>query len=186
MNEKELLGRIENLLYAAGDSVSVDDMAIYFDMPTDDLYEILSKEASRREAEECGLILKFYSGRVQLATRPEYGDMIYDLLGKKSSEELSRAMLETLSIVAYRQPVTRPEREELRGVNSSYIVGVLENKGFIAQAGRKEVIGRPMTYVTTEKFLKHFGITDITQLPTLPEETQETGAAENEEDIIQN
>ena len=170
MNEKELLGRIENLLYAAGDSVAIDDIAAYFDIPTEDMYELLKKEADRRAAEDCGLLIVFYSGRVQLATRPDYGDMIFAVLGKKSAEELSRAMLETLSIIAYRQPVTRPEIEELRGVNSSYIVGVLEAKGLIAEAGRKEVVGRPMTYVTTEGFLRHFGITDISQLPPLPDE----------------
>ena len=171
MNEKELLGKIENILYAAGDSVSVDDLAIYFDMPTDELFDILKKDAERREYEEKGLVLKFFSGRVQLATRPDYGDMIFAILGKKSAEELSKAMLEALSIVAYRQPVTRPEIEELRGVNSAYIVGALLSKGFIAEAGRREVVGRPMTYVTTEKFLRHFGITDISELPPLPEET---------------
>lgn len=170
MSDKELLGRIENLLYAAGDSVAIDDIAAYFDIVTDDLYELLKEDAERRKLEENRLLLEFYSGRVQLSTRPEYGEMIYSVLGKKSGEELSKAMLETLSIIAYRQPVTRPEIEELRGVNSSYIVGVLEAKGLVAEAGRKEVLGRPMTYVTTEKFLKHFGINDISELPPLPDE----------------
>ncbi len=182
MQNNEALGRAVNLMYAAGDSIAVDDIAAYLDIPTEDMLTLLRGEAERRENDPSALLIKFFGDRVILATRPEYGEMIYDMLGKKSAEEITHAMMETLSIVAYRQPVTRPEIEELRGVNSAYILGVLAEKGLVAEAGRKEAVGRPMLYVTTEKFLKHFGITRIEDLPPLPEFKADEAAEDAEEE----
>lgn len=169
MNERELIGRLENLLFAAGDALPIGELAACFDSSEEELRAVVEKEAKRREADGCSLLIKLFAGRVQLATRAEFADMIYDVLGKKSAEELTRAMLETLSIVAYRQPVTRAEVEELRGVNSAYMLNALSDRGFVTEAGRKEVIGRPVLYVTTEKFLQHFDMRDLSELPQLPE-----------------
>ena len=79
-------------------------------------------------------------------------------------------MLETLAIVAYKQPVTRGEIDQLRGVNSSYVLGALEEKGLVVEAGRRDVVGRPILYATDEAFLRHFGIESLDMLPPLPEE----------------
>ena len=97
--------------------------------------------------------------------------MLFSLFGESSEEELTRAMLETLSIIAYKQPVTRGEIEELRGVNTSYVLGVLLEKNLIHEAGRKEALGRPVLYATSEGFLRHFGLSSLEELPPLPQET---------------
>lgn len=173
MNREEIVGRVDNLLFAAGDALEISAIASELILDAEELEELLREEAERREQDGTSLVYRFFDDKIQLATRPEFGTMIYNVLGKKSAEELTRAMLETLSIVAYRQPVTRPEIEEIRGVNSAYIMGALLNKGLICEAGRKEVVGRPHLYCTTEKFLRHFGISDLSELPELKIE-QET------------
>ena len=165
MTREEMIGRTDNLLFAAGDALEIEAIASELIVDAELLESVLREEAARRDADGTSLVYRFFETRVQLATRPEYGNMIYNVLGRKSAEELTRAMLETLSIVAYRQPVTRPEIEEIRGVNSVYIMGALMDKGFIREAGRKEVVGRPLLYVTTDKFLRHFGMQDLSELP---------------------
>lgn len=167
MTEQEMIGRVDNLLFAAGDALEIQTIATELIVDAEELERILREEAARRDADGVSLVYRFYESRVQLATRAEFGNMIYNVLGKKSAEELTRAMLETLSIVAYRQPVTRPEIEEIRGVNSAYIVNALAEKGFIRVAGRKEVVGRPRLYVTTDQFLRQFGIEDLSELPPI-------------------
>ena len=173
MNKEEIIGRVDNLLFAAGDAVEIAAMAAELIIDPERLEEILREEAQKREADGTSLVYRFFETRVQLATRPEFGNMIYNVLGKKSAEELTKAMLETLSIVAYKQPVTRPEIEEIRGVNSAYIMGALAAKGLICESGRKEVVGRPHLYVTTDKVLRHFGISDVSELPPIEEEPAE-------------
>ena len=86
-------------------------------------------------------------------------------LGKKSDEELTRAALETLAIIAYRQPITRAAIEEIRGVGSQSMLNALESKGLICEAGRKDTLGHPILYATTEEFLRHFGISSLDELP---------------------
>ncbi|MBR4079350.1 MAG: SMC-Scp complex subunit ScpB [Christensenellaceae bacterium] len=165
MTREEMIGRTDNLLFAAGDALEIQTIATELIVDAELLENVLREEGERREADGVSLVYRFFETRVQLATRSEFGNMIYNVLGKKSAEELTRAMMETLSIVAYRQPVTRPEIEEIRGVNSAYIMGALVDKGLIREAGRKEVVGRPHLYVTTDKFLRHFGIQDLSELP---------------------
>ena len=174
MNKEEIIGRVDNLLFAAGDALEISVIASELILDAEKLEELLREEAQKREEDGTSLVYRFFESRVQLATRPEYGNMIYNVLGKKSAEELTKAMLETLSIVAYKQPVTRPEIEEIRGVNSAYIMGALVTKGLICEAGRKEVVGRPHLYVTTDKFLRHFGISDLSELPPIEQELPET------------
>lgn len=167
MNREEIIGRVDNLLFAAGDALEISAIASELILDAEKLEELLREEAQRREEDGTSLVYRFFETRIQLATRPEFGNMIYNVLGKKSAEELTKAMLETLSIVAYKQPVTRPEIEEIRGVNSAYIMGALVAKGLICEAGRKEVVGRPHLYATTDKFLRHFGISDVSELPPI-------------------
>lgn len=167
MENKELIGRIENILFAAGDAIKIAALAEYFNMDALELEKVIDEETDNRMY-EYGLIIKKIGDKVQICTRAEYGDDIYALLGKKSQEELTRAMLETLSIIAYKQPVTRQEIEEIRGVNSSYIINTLIEKEFIKEAGRKQVLGRPILYETDDGFLRHFGLSDIGELPELP------------------
>ncbi len=167
--QEQLIGKIENILFAAGDSVGISELAQVLEISEAELEEVLEQEEARRE-KGYGLVIRRLEDRVQLATRPQYAKLLLEMFGSKSGEELSRAMLETLSIIAYKQPITRGEIEELRGVNTSYILNALQEKGLITEAGRKEALGRPILYATSEEFLRHFGLSSTKDLPVLPEE----------------
>ncbi|MDH7480412.1 MAG: SMC-Scp complex subunit ScpB [Armatimonadota bacterium] len=115
-----------------------------------------------------GLQIVRIAGGYQMCTRPEYADYIAKLL-KPERVRLSRAALETVAIIAYRQPITAPEIEAIRGVNSDGVLHTLLERGLIKQVGRKETVGRPILYATTEEFLNHFGLNDLSELPELEE-----------------
>ena len=167
--QEQLIGKIENILFAAGDSVGISELAQVLEISEAELEDVLEQEEARRE-KGYGLVIRRLEDRAQLATRPQYAKLLLEMFGSKSGEELSRAMLETLSIIAYKQPITRGEIEELRGVNTSYILNALQEKGLIVEAGRKEALGRPILYATSEEFLRHFGLSSTKDLPVLPEE----------------
>ncbi|MHB0912330.1 MAG: SMC-Scp complex subunit ScpB [Armatimonadota bacterium] len=124
-----------------------------------------------------GLQISRVAGGYQMCTRPEYADYISALL-KPERSRLSRAALETIAIIAYRQPITQPEIDAIRGVNSDGVVRTLLERHLVHQVGRKETPGRPMLYATTDEFLSHFGLNEISELPELedlpvPEEKEE-------------
>ena len=149
--------------------MALSELAAILKISQEELEELLEEEERRREG-SFGLVFRRLEDRLQLATRAEYAGLLVDLFGSKSGEELTKAMLETLSIIAYKQPVTRGEIEELRGVNTSHILSALQEKGLVVEAGRKEALGRPILYATSEEFLRHFGISSTKELPALPEE----------------
>ncbi|MBQ9941696.1 MAG: SMC-Scp complex subunit ScpB [Christensenellaceae bacterium] len=169
MNKEQVMGKVENILFAAGDSMEINVLAEALGVESAQMHEWMDEEIARRQESGNGLIIRRFEDRVQLATRPEEAELLFSLFGEKGEEELTRAMMETLSIIAYRQPVTRGEIEELRGVNTSYVLSVLLDKGLVYEAGRKEAVGRPILYATSEGFLRHFGLESISQLPALPE-----------------
>jgi segregation and condensation protein B len=117
-----------------------------------------------------GLQILRIAGGYQMCTRQEYSDYVSALL-KPERSRLSRAALETLAIVAYRQPITQPEIDAIRGVNSDGVVKTLIDKNLAKQVGRRETPGRPILYGTTDEFLNHFGLNDISQLPELEDIT---------------
>ena len=147
--------------------MALSELAAILKISQEELEELLEEEERRREG-SFGLVFRRLEDRLQLATRAEYAGLLVDLFGSKSGEELTKAMLETLSIIAYKQPVTRGEIEELRGVNTSHILSALQEKGLVVEAGRKEALGRPILYATSEEFLRHFGISSTKELPILP------------------
>lgn len=169
MTHEQIIGTLENILFAAGDSMALSELAAILKISQEELEVLLEEEERRREG-SFGLVFRRLEDRLQLATRTEYAGLLVDLFGSKSGEELTKAMLETLSIIAYKQPVTRGEIEELRGVNTSHILSALQEKGLVVEAGRKEALGRPILYATSEEFLRHFGISSTKELPALPEE----------------
>ncbi len=116
-----------------------------------------------------GLQLVEVAGGWQITTRPEYNDWVRELLDPKTPTRLSIQALETLAVVAYKQPVTLPEIIELRGVKSGGVMKTLLEKRLIRIMGRKEVVGRPILYGTTKQFLLHFGLKDLTELPQIEE-----------------
>jgi len=117
-----------------------------------------------------GLRLMRHQGRIQMTTAPEAAPLIERFLGLEASSRLSRAAMETLAIIAYQQPTTRPEIDSIRGVNSDGVLKSLLSKGLIQEAGRAERPGRPILYVSTPDFLQHFGLRSLLELPVLAQE----------------
>lgn len=127
-----------------------------------------------QEFESCGRAVKIIkiAGGYLFATREEFAKYIGYLSSEKTKRRLSQAALETLAIIAYKQPITKPELESIRGVNSDYILATLLDKKLITISGRAETIGRPLLYTTTEEFLKYFGLNSLSDLPK-PREIEE-------------
>ena len=192
MSEKEevrggsLKGRIEAILFVAGEAVSLKDMAKALAVGEKELKTALEEIGSEYDYEQRGFMLKRFGDKVQLATRPLYAEDVLRLLQPVQQQSLSQAAMETLAVVAYKQPVTRAEVEQIRGVKCDYSLQSLTAKGLIAEAGRKDTIGRPILYATTDTFLSHFGLATLEDLPPLPEvETpEETGDAGEAEELI--
>lgn len=160
-----LAALLEGLLFVASEPVAPTQLATALDLTVnnvekglDELSEILSTR---------GLRLQRHAGRVQLTTAPEMADSIERFLGLDATTRLSRAALETLAIIAYQQPVTRPTVDSVRGVNSDGVMKSLLSKGLLQEVGRSEGPGRPILFGTTPEFLQHFGLNSLTELPPL-------------------
>ena len=169
MENRNLPGIVEALLFVSGEPVAVSDLAHALDLTAGEMEKVLDDLALQYDAEMRGLRLNRYGGQVQLSTRPEYAQYIENLLQPVQKQALSQAVMETLSIIAYRQPVTKGEIEAIRGVKCDYSVQMLTNRGLIQEAGRREGLGRPILYATTDAFLRHFDIESLEQLPGVPE-----------------
>ena len=164
----------EAVLAVAGDPVTVDTLVAVAGegVERNQVEEALELVRLRHEAEASGLRLENVAGGWRLATRPEHEGALREYLGYRSRARLSQAALETLAVIAYRQPITMPEISFLRGVNSTAVVRTLVERGLVAVAGRKQVVGTPLLYRTTKEFLVHFGLPDLSALPT-PEEVEQ-------------
>ncbi len=170
-----LKAALEALLFIAPGPVTPAQLADVTNVSVEQVDAELASMAEAYQVER-GLRLQFHGGRVQLTTPPEMAPMAEKFLGLDVTARLSRAALEALSIISYRQPVTRPEIDSVRGVNSDGVLKSLLNKGLVQEVGRAEAPGRPILYGTTTEFLQHFGLNSLKELPTLePAETAETG-----------
>jgi segregation and condensation protein B len=167
----EALSLVEALLFAASKPVALDELAEAAELPESVVAEAVSALEAACAAPGRGVRLDRAAGGVRLVTRPEFDYPVRRLLGLDGKTKLSMAALETLAIVAYRQPVTGPEIAELRSVNSSSSIRTLLDRKLITTAGRKEVVGTPFLYKTTKEFLVHFGLTGLGDLPK-PEELE--------------
>ncbi|MGI6151981.1 MAG: SMC-Scp complex subunit ScpB [Christensenellales bacterium] len=156
---------VEAMLFVAGDPVAVGDLADVLEVDRSAVLaavEALSKKYSEGDS---GLLIRFVDDKVQLCTNPEWSEHVERLLQPVRSKNLSQAMLETLSIIAYKQPITRAEIEAIRGVRCEYAINQLLQAGLIDITGRKNTVGRPSLFGTTEKFLIHFGLSSLSELP---------------------
>lgn len=165
---KELEARLEAVLFASGDAVSVPRLAAALGVTTELIYETAASLASQYDFDRRGLLLVRMEDRLQLASRPDYAEDIRRVTESRRPPSLGPAALEVLTIIAYRQPVTRAFIEQLRGVDSGATVSSLAEKGLIEEAGRLDVPGRPILYRTTDAFLRVFSISSIDELPALP------------------
>jgi len=161
-------GILEALLFAAETPLSAATLAEIVELTPAATRDLLEDLRLRYEQDEGALQLVELANGYRLVTKPQYAPYIR-ALRKPRTQRLSRAGLESLAIIAYRQPVTAPEFERLRGVDSSGVLQTLLEHGLIEVAGRKEGLGRPRLYRTTQKFLDQFGLANLGELPELPE-----------------
>lgn len=165
-----LEGRVEAILFVAGEPVRVEELARALDVPPRDVEAALERLRDDYDFNQRGFMLRRFGHQVQLATRALYAEDVVRMLQPVQKQSLSQAAMETLAVVAYRQPVTKAEIEQIRGVKCDYSVQSLVNKQLIAEVGRKDALGRPILYGTTEEFLSHFGISSLAELPPMPEQ----------------
>ncbi len=176
--ELSLSARLEGLLFVASEPISVTHLGTALEMTTAKIERGL-KELDESLASR-GLRLQRHRGRVQLTTAPNLSALIERFLGLDATTRLSRAALEALSIIAYQQPVTRPQVDAVRGVNSDGVMRSLLSKGLIQEGGRAEGPGRPILYGTTPEFLQYFGLDSLSALPTLDLSDVVVGDVDNE------
>lgn len=163
--EIELLDNIlEGLLLVSGNALNIAEVTEQLELQKSEMNGAI-KRLKEKYGGQCGIHLLTYNGKMQLGSNPAYGDVISSVLNPIREKELSNAALETVAIIAYRQPVTRLEIEQIRGVNCDYAVQVLLKNNLIEVVGRKDSVGKPLLFGTTDNFLKRFRIEDISQLP---------------------
>lgn len=155
---------LEALLFVSAGPVAPGQLAEALDRKTEEINECLQRMEQQYRRDR-GLSLQWHAGKVQLTTAPEFSGLVERFLGLEATARLSRAALETLAIIAYRQPITRPGVDSIRGVNSDGVMKSLLNKGLVQETGRSEGPGRPILYGTTSEFLQHFGLTSLSALP---------------------
>ena len=163
--ELSLEAQVEALLFVAPGSVTLKQLAESLEI-TPRRVEIILQKLEESYAQR-GIRLQHHRGQVKLTTAPETASQVERFLRLEATSRLSRAALETLAMIAYQQPVTRPQIDDVRGVNSDGVIRTLLSKGLIDEAGRAEGPGRPVLYTTTSDFLQHFGLTSLNDLPPL-------------------
>ena len=165
MNER--VGIVEAILFVTGNAVEKKEICRAMELTEGELEETLDALESGYDFDRRGLRLLRFGAHVQLATRPDYAPYVEKLLQPVQKQSLSQAVMETLAVIAYRQPVTKAEIEQVRGVKCDYSVQSLLTKGLIEEVGRKEALGRPILYGTTDDFLRHFCISSLSELPEI-------------------
>lgn len=166
-----LQNHIEALIFCSPNPIKVTDIKACLsemfnaDVPEEDIVGALQRIDEKFQAEEFSFQLFKASGGYQFLTKPAYQASIGIMLKQQSKKRLSTSAMETLSIIAYKQPISKTDIENIRGVNCDYAVQKLLDKGLIEITGKAESIGRPMLYGTTQKFMEYFGINDLIELP---------------------
>jgi len=167
MEKKELIGAIEAILFVAGEPVEEEAIRMALETTPELLEEALAGLAGQYEYERRGIRLLRFGRSVQLSTRPEYAPIVEKMLQPVQRQNLSQAAMETLAVIAFRQPATRGDVEAVRGVKCDYSVQSLLQKGLIEDVGHRDTLGRPTLFATTDLFLRHFGIASLNELPQI-------------------
>jgi len=164
-----LTALVEAILFVSPEPISVNQIGTLLNEPP----RVIKNAITELDAlyQERGIRLQHHNGKIQITSAPEAAFIIKNLLELETTSTLSQAALETLSIIAYQQPITRPQIDGIRGVNSDGVLRTLLNKGLIDDIGRTEGPGRPILYSTTTEFLKYFGLASYEELPPLEFET---------------
>lgn len=175
MEQSDALNHIESMLFVASDPVPPSRLAKALEMKPKAVEKLLYQ--LQENYVDRGLNLQWTDVGVQLTTAPESAPMVETFLGLSATTRLSNAAQEVMAIIAYMQPVTRPQVDQIRGVNSDGALRKLLQFGLIDDVGRMDAPGRPILYGTTPAFLQHFGIDSLQELPPLPEKEEETEAS---------
>lgn len=164
MYYNHLVGALEAVLFTAGEPISVSEIAELLQVEKPQVWELLTTLTKEYEAENHGLMVREIAGGYQLVTKPQHYSLLSQMETNKEVK-LTNAGMETLAIVAFKQPVTRAEMEAIRGVKVDGVINTLLELGLIAEAGRKKALGNPILYATTDKFLTVFGLSSLADLP---------------------
>jgi len=160
---------LETILYMENEPLDEETICGICGFTRDTLKTVFDNLKEKYSAANCGLELINSNGKINITVKREYWDKLKERYGKKNEGKISRAAMETLAIVAYSQPVTRPEIEKIRGVSADNMIRLLLEKGLVRETGKKDIPGRPVMYGTTKEFLKFFSLNSIVELPKLGE-----------------
>ena len=180
---KQLQGIIEAILFAMGDSVEVSKIAAAIEQDVPTTKKIIHNMMDQYEKEGRGIRIIELEDSFQLATKPEMYEYLIRIAKQPKRYVLTDVMLETLSIIAYKQPVTRLEIEKIRGVKSDHAVNKLIEYNLVCEVGRLDAPGRPLLFGTTEEFLRRFSVTSLDELPGIDAEKMETFKEEAEDEV---
>lgn len=183
MQIKQLEAMIEAILFTMGEAVELDKLAIATGQDEDTLRKVLHSMMDQYTDAGRGVQIVELDGSFQMCSKPEMYEAIVQVVHVPKKHILTDVLLETLSIVAYRQPITKMGIEQIRGVKSDHSVNKLVEFGLIEEVGRENAPGRPILFATTEEFLRHFGIESLEELPILAPEQIEDFKAEAEEEV---
>ena len=174
----DLVSALEAVLFASGDSLPVERLSLIFGVEENDIFQAGAELAEHYKQNNSGICVLRLDNKLQMCSEPRYASYVIKTLEQRKPPMLSQAALETLSIIAYYQPVTRSYIEKMRGVDSSYSVGLLLDRGLIEVCGKLEAPGRPSLFRTTDVFLRTVGIQSLSELPSLPEVSGSEGTIE--------
>ncbi len=161
---------LEGLLFVVGeDGLTINQIVDILEITNEEAKELVSSLKEKYESETSGIRINFLGNTFKLTTKSEHREYYQKLIENPETNVLSQAALETLAIIAYNQPITRIDVDEIRGVGSSHIIRKLVAKGLIKEAGRSDAIGRPILYKTTSEFLDYFGLATMEDLPKMQE-----------------
>jgi segregation and condensation protein B len=171
----ELKAIVEALMFASPEPLTIKTLAkLLATEPKEDI--VAAVDALKEEyTRSGGLVMVEVAGGYQIVTRPELHEWVRRLFHERTTQKLSVASLETLAVIAYKQPVTAPEIAEIRGVNTSGVLGTLVERHLVRVVGRKQVVGRPFLYGTTREFLERFGLNDLSDLPKVEDMSELLG-----------
>ena len=168
MKLNEIAKVVEGVLFVSGEGVDIDEFKTKYEMNDREFNKCLDilKEKYNQDS---GINIIQYKNKVQLCSNPVYADSIAEILNPIRERSLTKTAMETVAIIAYKQPITRGEIENIRGANSDYAIQLLQSNNLIEVVGRKDTIGKPLLFGTTENFLKRFGLESIDELPNYNE-----------------
>lgn len=179
----ELMAAVEGILFTMGDSVEVSAIARALDVTQKQIWKVVDALDDKYSSPSCGIMLQRFDDAVQMSTKPDQYENLIRIAKVPKKISLSESVIETLSIIAYKQPITKAEVEAIRGVSSDYAINKLIDYDLVRELGRKDAPGRPLLFGTTEQFLRSFGVRSLSELPSLSTVKEEEFKSEAEHEI---